>query len=49
MGIRGMLLAAVLLLQIRTWLSEGSDASPNPKLHFEVSPVPEVVQTVFNW
>ncbi|XP_019519823.1 PREDICTED: gamma-aminobutyric acid receptor subunit theta [Hipposideros armiger] len=49
MGIRGMLRAAVLLLLIRTWLSEGNHASPIPKFHFEVSsPVPEVVQNVFN-
>lgn len=50
MGIRGMLRAAVLLLLIRTWLSEGNDTTPLPEFHFELSStVPELVQNVFNW
>ncbi|XP_036916155.1 gamma-aminobutyric acid receptor subunit theta [Sturnira hondurensis] len=49
MGIRGMLRAAVLLLLIRTWLSEGHNTTPLPEFHFELSStVPEVVQNVFN-
>nr|KAF6492112.1 gamma-aminobutyric acid type A receptor subunit theta [Molossus molossus] len=49
MGIRGMLRAAVLLLLIRTWLSEGNDTTPLPEFHFELSStVPELVQNVFN-
>ncbi|XP_016069569.1 PREDICTED: gamma-aminobutyric acid receptor subunit theta [Miniopterus natalensis] len=49
MGIRGMLRAAVLLLLIRTWLSEGNNATPLPEFHLELSStVPEVVQNVFN-
>ncbi|XP_057575297.1 gamma-aminobutyric acid receptor subunit theta [Hippopotamus amphibius kiboko] len=49
MGIRGMLRAALLLLLIRTWLAEGSDLSPTPKFHFELSStVPEVVLDLFN-
>ncbi|KAM8752511.1 gamma-aminobutyric acid receptor subunit theta [Rhynchonycteris naso] len=49
MGIRGMLRAAVLLLLIRTWLSEGNDVSPLPEFHFELSStMPELVQNVFD-
>ncbi|XP_041597832.1 gamma-aminobutyric acid receptor subunit theta [Vulpes lagopus] len=49
MGIRGILRAAVLLLLIRTWLAEGSEPSPTPKFHFELSPtVPEVILNLFN-
>ncbi|XP_066212218.1 gamma-aminobutyric acid receptor subunit theta [Saccopteryx leptura] len=49
MGIRGMLRAAVLLLLIRTWLSEGNDVSPLPEFHFELSDtMPELVQNVFD-
>lgn len=50
MGIRGMLRAAVLLLLIRTWLSEGNNTTSLPKFYFELSStMPEVVQNVFNW
>ncbi|KAK1346530.1 hypothetical protein QTO34_000386 [Cnephaeus nilssonii] len=49
MGIRGMLRAAVLLLLIRTWLSEGNNTTSLPKFYFELSStMPEVVQNVFN-
>ncbi|XP_059534435.1 gamma-aminobutyric acid receptor subunit theta [Myotis daubentonii] len=49
MGIRGMLRAAVLLLLIRTWLSEGNNTTSLPEFYIELSStMPEVVQNVFN-
>ncbi|XP_066104963.1 gamma-aminobutyric acid receptor subunit theta [Saccopteryx bilineata] len=49
MGIRGMLRAAVLLLLIKTWLSEGNNVTPLPEFHFELSDaMPELVQNVFD-
>uniref|UniRef100_G1PV65 Gamma-aminobutyric acid receptor subunit beta n=1 Tax=Myotis lucifugus TaxID=59463 RepID=G1PV65_MYOLU len=49
MGIRGMLRAAVLLLLIRTWLSEGNNTTSLPEFYIELSStMPEVIQNVFN-
>ncbi|XP_006904858.1 gamma-aminobutyric acid receptor subunit theta [Pteropus alecto] len=48
MCIRGMLRATVLLLLIRTWLSEGNSASPIPKSRFTGASTVPKLKNVFD-
>lgn len=49
MCIRGVLRVTVLLLLIRTWLSEGNNASPIPKPRLAGASTAPKLKNVFDW
>lgn len=49
MCLRGVLRLTVILLLVRTWISEGNDASPLPKPFVVVTSTVPKLKSVFDW